>query len=502
MSSGLQAAQRTVVAARPAITAELLAKVLREIEQPFLVTSEDGKLLLWNPAFEQLSGYSPAQLAEMILDDLATSPRIGDSRTLTTELRSRAGTPIQLELRAGRLRDETDSSLTLWLVKSPAEQQPPEEELQSQKMEAIGKLAGGIAHDFNNVLTTILSLSEAMIQGHTPPNSESLKEIHHAAKHAAELTHHLLAFSRRQILQKRPLRLDGVVENLAKMLRRVIGEDVMLEIICRPPLPPVRGDQSQIEQVLMNLCLNARDAMPDGGNLRIELGAETVSERAAAQHPGGRSGSYVRLTVHDTGVGMDEATLARIFEPFFTSKGLGKGTGLGLAMVYGIVQQHDGFIHVSSNPGVGTEFTVYFPAAQAEPEAAGQPEPAPAARAGSATILVVEDEKSVRKLVMEVLPKLGYKVLSAADGEEAIRVFDRWADQIDLVLLDAILPKFAGRQVYDAIRKRKPTVRFVFTSGYNEDFINRRFELDPGWLFLRKPFSTKDLSAMIRAALQ
>jgi len=200
-------------------------------------------------------------------------------------------------------------------------------------------------------------------------------------------------------------------------------------------------------------------------------------------------------------VGMDEETLERIFEPFFTRKGLGKGTGLGLSMVYGIVKQHDGFIQVSSKPGAGTDFGIYFPAAAGEPEPARQPE-ASATEPGSATILVVEDEKSVRKLIMEVLPKLGYRVLAAADGEEAIKVFDRWAGQIDLVLLDAILPKFGGRQVYDAIRKRKPAVRFVFTSGYNEEFINRKFELDPNFLFLRKPFSTKELTAMIRSALQ
>jgi len=205
--------------------------------------------------------------------------------------------------------------------------------------------------------------------------------------------------------------------------------------------------------------------------------------------------------VKDTGVGMDQQTLARIFEPFFTSKGLGKGTGLGLSMVYGIVKQHDGFIQVSSQPGAGAEFGIYFPAATGEPEEARHVKAA-ANQRGSATILVVEDEKSVRKLIMEVLPKLGYRVIAAADGEEAVKVFERWSDQIDLVLLDAILPKLGGRQVYEQIRKRKPSVRFVFTSGYNEEFINRKFELDPSFLFLRKPFSTKELTGMIEEALQ
>jgi CheY-like chemotaxis protein len=368
-------------------------------------------------------------------------------------------------------------------------------------MEAIGKLAGGIAHDFNNVLTTILGLTEAMIHGRTPPSSEGLKEIHHAAKHAAELTHHLLAFSRRQILQMRTLRLEAVVQHMSKMLSRVIGEDIRLVISCRPGLPAIRGDQSQIEQVLLNLCLNARDAMPQGGELRVVLHPETLTAEWCSNHKGSRPGSYVLLSVKDSGVGMDETTLQRIFEPFYTSKGLGKGTGLGLSMVYGIVKQHDAFIQVSSKPGAGTEFGIYFPAVSGEPEPIQQVE-AVTIVPGSATILVVEDEKSVRKLIMEVLPKLGYRVIAAADGEEAVKIFERWADQIDLVLLDAILPKLGGRQVFEKIRKKKPSVRFIFTSGYNEEFINRKFELDPSFLFLRKPFSTKELTAMLQTALQ
>ena len=501
---------------RPVITAEFLAGVLREITQPFLVLERDGRLMLWNRALEDMTGFAPerlmgSDLAALIGKQQAAEEihvlgevlRTGMPSVRTTEWRiagtTRDATPM--EVRSVHVASPEGEPLGLVVLKNLSERQRLEGELrQSQKMEAIGKLAGGIAHDFNNVLTTILGLSEAMIQGHTPPNSESLKEIHHAAKHAAELTHHLLAFSRRQILQMRSLRLEAVVQNLAKMVSRVIGEDVRLEINCRNGLPPVRGDQSQIEQVLLNLCLNARDAMPQGGELRIEVRPEMLSEAWCARHKGARPGSYVLLSVKDTGVGMDEATLERIFEPFFTNKGLGKGTGLGLSMVYGIIKQHEGFIQVASKPGAGAEFSIYFPAADHEPDAARSSEPA-ATQRGSATILVVEDEKSVRKLVMEVLPKLGYRVLAAADGEEAIKVFERWGDQIDLVLLDAILPKFGGREVYEQIRKRKPSVRFVFTSGYNEEFINRKFELDPSFLFLRKPFSTKELTALIQTAL-
>jgi len=507
-------AEPAVVSQRSAITAEFLATILREITQPFLVVSGGGKPVLWNRALEEISGHDSARMLEISLADLLGGKgaseqlrvvdqivRTGQPQVQTCEWRNRAGASVPVEMHGVRVESPEGESLALLALKNLSERQRLEAELrQSQKMEAIGKLAGGIAHDFNNVLTTILGLSEAMISGHAAPNSESLKEIHHAAKHAAELTHSLLAFSRRQILQMRTLRLEAVVQNLAKMLSRVIGEDIRLEIACRSAVPAIRGDQSQIEQVLLNLCLNARDAMPQGGDLQIEVRAEVLNDSWCQKHEGSRPGSHVLLSVKDTGVGMDDKTLRRIFEPFFTSKGLGKGTGLGLSMVYGIVKQHDGFIQVSSKPGAGTEFGIYFPASSGEPELARNVEIDVNER-GSATILVVEDEKSVRKLIMEVLPKLGYRVIAAADGEEAIKVFDRWADQIDLVLLDAILPKFGGRQVYDHIRRRKPSVRFVFTSGYNEEFINRKFELDPSFLFLRKPFNTKELAAMIRTAL-
>jgi PAS domain S-box-containing protein len=503
------------LAGRPRdISADFLASILREITQPFVVVARDGTLVLWNRALEELSGYASAQLMEARLEDLPGPEREAERRAAAevlasgqpqvrvTEWRTKTGDAVPLELRSVRLEAPDGEPLLLLLFKNLSERQRLEAELrQSQKMEAIGKLAGGIAHDFNNVLTTILGLTEAMIQGHTPPNSDSLREIHHAARHAAELTHHLLAFSRRQILQMRNLRLDAVVQNLAKMVSRLIGEDIRLEIICREALPPVRADQSQIEQVLLNLCLNARDAMPQGGELRIEVRPETLSEAWCRQHEGARPGHYVALSVKDTGVGMDQETLRRLFEPFFTRKGVGKGTGLGLSMVYGIVKQHDAVIQVSSRPGAGSEFTVYFPASSGDAEPAPQRE-APASQPRSATILVVEDEKSIRKLVLEVLPKLGYRVFTAADGEEAINVFNRYADQIDLVLLDAILPKAGGRAVYEAIRRRKPSVRFVFTSGYNEEFINSKFELDPSFIFLRKPFTTKDLVATLGAALE
>lgn len=514
MLRSTQSAERGHSARSRIVSADFLAGILREITQPFWVVDREGKLALWNRALEELSGYSPAQLVEMRPEDLM-GPEQGEAYQRTAEEVFETGQPqtrvsqwpargkkeIPVELRAVRVESPDGERLLLVLVKNLSERQRLEEELrQSQKMEAIGKLAGGIAHDFNNVLTTILGLTEAMINGHAAPNSESLREIHHAASHAAELTHHLLAFSRRQILQMRNIRLDAVAQNLAKMVARLIGEDIRLEISSPESLPPVRADQSQVEQVLLNLCLNARDAMPQGGELRLEVRPEMLTETWCREHKGSRPGPHVLLAVRDTGEGMDQETLQHLFEPFFTRKTVGKGTGLGLSMVYGIVKQHEGFIQVTSQLGAGTEFAIYFPASTGDLEPVRQRETPPLER-GTATVLVVEDEKSVRRLILEVLPKLGYRVFAAADGEEALKVFERWAHQIDLVLLDAILPKVGAREVYESIRRRKPSVRFVFTSGYNEVFINRKFELDPSFLFLRKPFTTLELATMIRNAL-
>ncbi len=496
-------------------SADFLLGLLQQITQPFFLTDEHGSFLLWNRAFETLSGYSTAELVKMQSPQLIAPESesqsavpvepaggVGEPRTWTTQLRQRAGDSIPVELRLVPLLSPDGDPVHLILAVNLSERQQLEAELrQSQKMEAIGRLAGGIAHDFNNVLTTILGLTESMITGRTAPSSEALREIQHAGTHAADLTRSLLAFSRRQILQMKIIRLESVVQNVAKMIARLIGEDIRLEISMAPKLPPIRADQAQIEQVLLNLCLNARDAMPKGGELTIETKLETVDEAWCKEHKGAKPGSYVVLSVRDTGEGMDEETLHRVFEPFFTKKEQGKGTGLGLAMVYGIVKQHEGFIHLESKVNAGTNFCIYFPASSGEPEQKPSAETV-TSKGGSATILVVEDEKSVRRLVMEVLANLGYRTFAAANGEEAVKVFERWADQIDLVLLDAILPKRGARDVYDQIRARKPSVRFLFTSGYNEVFINKKFELDPSFLFLRKPFTTQELSKMIQTALQ
>jgi len=412
-------------AAQLSRSAEFLGSLLEQITQPFVVVDAQGRLLFWNRAFEELTNYGASDLAALQTLDLilwqpgprrSTGPP-GEAQTGTPELRVKGNLNIPVELRFVPVQAPEGEPLTLILVDNLSERQRLEEELrQSHKMEAIGRLAGGIAHDFNNVLTTIIGLTESMINGRLAPTSESLREIHHAGLHAAELTHSLLAFSRRQILQMKSIHLDAVMENIARMVGRLIGEDIRLQISAEKDLPPIRADQSQIEQVLLNLCLNARDAMPQGGDLRITARLVNVNAEWAVLNKGARPGIHVVLSVQDTGEGMDEETLRHVFEPFFTRKAPGKGTGLGLSMVYGIVKQHDAFIKVGSTIGVGTEFSIYFSPSSVEPEKILPREPAVSEK-GSATILVVEDEKSVRRLVLEALSNLGYRTFAAANGE-------------------------------------------------------------------------------------
>jgi PAS domain S-box-containing protein len=501
-------------------------QILSLLSVPVFVVQADGHIVTANPAAAELLGRDIATLPGTSLDRCSSSAHAdadiqflrgtletAQPQTRTSQWLRADQQELPVSLQAAPL-DAAGVPLLLLQVRNLSEQHKLESDLrQSQKMESIGRLAGGIAHDFNNALTTILGLTESMISGRTTPNAESLREIRHAAQHAADLTSQMLAFSRRTILQMRSIRLESVVENIARMIARLIGEDIQVEVSAQPQLPGVRGDQSQIEQVLLNLCLNARDAMPKGGLLRIELRADTLTPAWCASRPGSRPGNFVALSVTDNGIGMDLETIARIFEPFFTKKAVGKGTGLGLSMVYGIIEQHEGFIDVISSPGQGSTFNIYFPAEQgaqavasAAVKQAAQP-PAAAPRVSTApsrpaTILVVEDEKSVRRLFLELLPKLGHRIYSAADGDEAIKVFERWAEQIDLVLLDAIIPKTGSGEVYEYIRRKKPGMRFMFTSGYNEVFINQKFELDPSFVFLRKPFTTQQLTEKIQAALE
>jgi hypothetical protein len=374
---------------------------------------------------------------------------------------------------------------------------------QSQKMEAIGRLAGGIAHDFNNLLTVINGYSELMLQSLPVGEShrDTLEQIRHAGEKAATLTRHLLAFSRQQVLQPRILDLNAVVANMDTMLKRVIGEDIDLLTILSPGLTPVKADPGQIQQILMNLVVNARDAMPNGGRLTIETADVVLDTDYARRHVGVSPGRYVMLAVSDTGCGMDKQTQARIFEPFFTTKEEGKGTGLGLSMVYGIVKQSGGNIWVYSEPGRGTTFRIYLPriegvAEGVAPDKAQEPVPR-----GSETILLVEDDAGVRNLAKKILQTQGYTVLEAAQGEDALRLSGQHGGLIHLMVTDMVMPEMSGRELAERLKPLRPHMKVLLVSGYTDKAMLHHGELDPGMAFLQKPFTPQTLARKVREVL-
>jgi two-component system, cell cycle sensor histidine kinase and response regulator CckA len=380
-----------------------------------------------------------------------------------------------------------------------------EEQLrQSQKMEAIGRLAGGIAHDFNNLLTAIIGYSQLLLsrlpEGDPPMKSE-LEEIEKAGKRAASLTSQLLSFSRKQVLQPEVLDLRTVISELARMLTRVIGEDINLINIPGPRSACVRADPGQIEQIIMNLVVNARDAMPRGGNLTIETSVIELDGRSLDGGPILAPGPYVLLSVTDTGFGIDKETQARIFEPFFTTKPAGKGTGLGLSTVYGIVRQSGGDVLVCSKPSQGTTFKIYLP--QVDDSINSTQEPA--VRIGphdrSETILLVEDEEIVRKLAREVLKTQGYTVLEACDGDEAMTICQQQGETIDLMLTDVVMPRLGGRELARRALSLRPEMKVICMSGYTDDVILQNGSKDASIAFLPKPFTPIALARKVREVL-
>jgi two-component system, cell cycle sensor histidine kinase and response regulator CckA len=374
---------------------------------------------------------------------------------------------------------------------------------QSQKMQAIGQLAGGVAHDFNNLLTVVKGHIELILNtmALTDPLFPRLDQVQKAANRASSLTRQLLAFSRLQVLQPQILDLNGIVSGMIQMLSRIIGENI--ELVFRPGgiLGRVKADAGQLEQILLNLVVNARDAMPNGGQLAIETENVELDESYSQFHSQAKPGAYVMLAVSDTGCGMDASTQARIFEPFFTTKEPGKGTGLGLATVYGVVKQSDGYIWVYSEPGQGTTFKIYLPLAADLVESPKTQAATPAPARGSETILLVEDEESVRNLVADFLKSSGHTVLEAGEGEEAIRLASSQKQKIDLLISDVVMPKLSGRELWNDLRKRLPTLKVLFISGYTDDSVVRHGVIDGDVAFLQKPFTMRALAAKIREVL-
>lgn len=449
-------------------------------------------------SFFELVHPDDAQVARFLLSEVAEQP--GNVRSEEIRIRHTDGGWRTMSVTAKNLRDVRGIEGIVVNNRDITHQKALETELrQSQRMETVGQLAGGVAHDFNNLLTAINGRTEFLAASANldPSQREDVEEIRLAAERAASLTRQLLAFSRKQVLTPRVIDLDDVVGSMGPMLKRLIGEDILVQIDRHPELGHITADQGQLEQVLLNLCLNARDAMPDGGVLKIE-----TSNVGAAAPVGPNMGlpatACVMLCVSDTGQGMDEHIRERIFEPFFTTKPEGKGTGLGLSTVYGIVQQSGATIAVDTALGRGTSFRICFPRTDAELSA---PKAAPLRRGGSERLLLVEDDRSVRELAERIFRDRGYKVTVTAEGKEGLRAFAAAPDEIDLVITDLIMPGMSGRELVQALHQIRPELKALYMSGYTEDEIIRRGLHDPSVAFLHKPFTADELTDRVRSLL-
>ena len=484
-------------------------------EPMFVYDFETLRILAVNGAAIARYGYSEAEFLALTIRDLRPVEEQGrldqelarrpDEGAVRTGVRHRAkdGRLFEVDLVARPL-EFAGRRARLVLARDVTAQRHLENQLrQSQKMEAVGQLAGGIAHDFNNLLTAILGSTQLLLQA-TPPGDvrrEDVEEIRNAGLRAAELTRQLLAFSRRQVLAPKVLELNAVVANMDKMLRRLIGDDVELATALHAEAGAVNADPGQLEQVLLNLVVNARDAMPGGGRVLIETTRLLLRDELVERRHRLAPGDYVCLAVTDSGLGMDEATQAHLFEPFFTTKEVGKGTGLGLATVYGIVKQSGGYIWVYSEPGRGTTVKVYLPRV---PGAAEPPPPAPeppALRGGHETVLLVEDAAPVRTLARRSLEACGYQVIDAADGPKALELSARHSGEIAVLVTDVVMPGMSGRELAERLAPTRPAMKVLYTSGYTDDAMVRQGVLNAGVAFLQKPFVPDSLARKVREVL-
>jgi len=496
-----------------------LATVIEQTTETIVITDLAGTIIYVNPAFEKSTGYTCEEaigLNPRLLKSGKQEP--GFFKQMWEQLkrgevwrgqfinRRKDGTLYEEQATISPVRDFAGKVMSYVAVKRDVtrEVQLEAELRQAQKMEAIGQLAGGVAHDFNNILSSLLMQAELvdLIKNLPEEAREGLQEIRGDIRRASDLTRQLLLFSRRQVMQPRLLDLNGLVTNLGRMLQRLIREDVHLELhLWATPLL-THADASMLEQVLINLAVNARDAMPGGGQLRIETAETVLDEKAAQATPGATPGRYVCLSVSDTGSGMPPEILPRIFEPFFTTKEAGKGTGLGLATVFGIVKQHQGWIVVNNRPGQGVAFTVGLPASPEARVEATETKASPKPRPGTETILLVEDEPGLLKVTRILLERNGYKVLAAANGQKAIECWQEHQAEVALLLTDMVMPGgISGQELAARLRGDRPQLKVIFVSGYSANIAGREFQLGRGEAFIPKPFATDQLLKVIRESL-
>ncbi len=481
-------------------------------------TSLTGPFLQVNPALQKMLGYKSTE--ELLRQDLANHvfrhageyqrltellARTEEIKDLEMEWKRQDGTPMTVRCSGRRINDENGVPAYFEVfAEDVTEKRVLEKQLRmAQKMEAIGRLSGGIAHDFNNLLGVIIGYSGVLKKklGSDSALCEHALEIEKAGQRAASLTKQLLAFSRQQVLTPAVLNLNSLATDMEKMLPRLLGEDIEVSLALDPELGNVKADQSQIEQVIMNLAVNARDAMPTGGKLKIQTSNVQLDQAYTWNHPGSKVGDYVLLAVTDTGTGMDAATLTHIFEPFFTTKERGKGTGLGLATVYGVVKQSNGYIWVDSVPGNGASFQIYLPRHVGQPVADDQIADSREKLRGSETILLVEDAEPLRKLALTFLEAGGFRVLSAESGESALEVAARFGGAFDLLLTDVVMPGMNGRVLAEQMMPRQPGMKVLYMSGYTDSFIAGHGVLDPETQLLHKPFTEEVLIRKVREVL-
>jgi PAS domain S-box-containing protein len=489
--------------------------ILHSLVNGIVTLDLEGRVVTLNGSAEALLGCSDSARGRRLTEVLAHTPELvamleaaiqwRTGRIGTVTLPSRTGGTVPVEITTAMLKGGEGQDLgVIVIARDLTAVRTLEAQLrQAQKMEAVGRLAGGVAHDFNNLLTVITGRSQLLLLKLAPesPLRRDVELVEETAHRASALTRQLLAFSRKQMVQPRVVDLNEVVRGMETMLSRLIGEDIALTTRLDPTAGCVRADPAQLEQMIVNLVVNARDAMPLGGRLALETSYVRIDESFARQHVGLRVGPHVRLVVRDTGVGMDALIKAHLFEPFFTTKGPGKGTGLGLATVYGIVTQSGGAIRVESEPGQGATFTIDIPRVDAPADRPGDVGLASAAPLGSETVLLVEDEPEVRGLARDILRQQGYTVLEAADGDEALRLGRTHDGPIHLLVTDVVMPQMGGRALADRLRAGRPETKVLYVSGYTDDAILRQGVSETGTAFLAKPFTAAALAHKVRQVL-